>query len=499
MAKFTNLGEAFSDKVTQETIGLIDLSGTTPREFSYADLRRLSAGVARGLVRRGLKPGDAVAALAANRIEFLLAAFGALRAGMIAVPVNHKLPAASIAFILRDCKAKLAFCDDERAALCPADLPKVLLDEAGPNGYAAFCDPGEFTSVEPDAGDAAMVIYTSGSTGAPKGVVFSHLGHLWALDQRSNSSAPQGQRTIVAAPLYHQNGLASVQATLASGGTTVLLPGFTARSFIEAVAAYKVRMITAVPTMIAMVARERDLVTSLDLSGVKLVRVSSAPSTPALMASIREIFPNAAVVNGFGITEGGPVFFGPHPAGLPQPEMSVGYPHPEVQLRLVRDDAVVEDEGMLQIRSPAVMMGYLNKPELTAKVMTGDGYYITSDVFQRDSDGFFYFVRRADDMFVCGGENVFPGEVEAVLLKHPDIDQACVVPIDDEIKGQKPVAFVVLKPGHTASEDAIKRYSLANAPAYQHPRRVWFLPELPLASTNKVDRRLLAERAAASL
>jgi acyl-CoA synthetase (AMP-forming)/AMP-acid ligase II len=215
------------------------------------------------------------------------------------------------------------------------------------------------------------------------------------------------------------------------------------------------------------------------------------------MADIRRIFTNAKVVNGFGTTEAGPIFFGPHPGGLPQPDMSVGYAHPAVELRLVDDGEVRPDKGVLQIRSRAVMMGYLNKPELSAKSMTDDGFYITGDIFERDADGFYFFASRADDMFVCGGENVFPGDVEAMLMRLPAVAEVCVVPVPDAIKGQKPVAFVVPKRGASVTEDEVKAFALANGPAYQHPRRVFIVPELPLASTNKVDRRALTERALA--
>jgi acyl-CoA synthetase (AMP-forming)/AMP-acid ligase II len=137
------------------------------------------------------------------------------------------------------------------------------------------------------------------------------------------------------------------------------------------------------------------------------------------------------------------------------------------------------------------MSGYHRLPDLTRAVMTDDGYYVTGDILRRDADGFHYFVGRADDMFVSGGENIFPSEVERMLERHPAIEQAAVVPVPDEIKGTKPMAFVVLKPGSGATEVEIKAYALENAPAYQHPRRVWFLPELPLAGTNKIDRKAL--------
>jgi acyl-CoA synthetase (AMP-forming)/AMP-acid ligase II len=145
---------------------------------------------------------------------------------------------------------------------------------------------------------------------------------------------------------------------------------------------------------------------------------------------------------------------------------------------------------MLWIRTPAIMAGYLNLPDKTREVLTRDGWYISGDILRRDSDGAYYFVGRADDMFVCGGENIYPGEVEALLERHPDIIQACVVPVPDEIKHEKPFAFVVTRNGQL-SEDAVKQYALAHAPAFQHPRHVVFMPELPLASTGKVDRVVL--------
>jgi long-chain acyl-CoA synthetase len=149
--------------------------------------------------------------------------------------------------------------------------------------------------------------------------------------------------------------------------------------------------------------------------------------------------------------------------------------------------------GVLEMKCPALMLGYHNRPEPSP--ITADGFYVTGDVFRRDADGFHYFIGRTDDMFVSGGENIYPAAVEGMLERHPDIAQAAVVPIEDEIKGQKPVAFVVRKPGHWPRAGDIKRFALANAPAYQHPRFVWFVDELPLASTNKVDREALRRMA----
>src|ERR1700754_284457 len=218
--------------------------------------------------------------------------------------------------------------------------------------------------------------------------------------------------------------------------------------------------------------------------------MGSAQVSASLMEAIHHALPRAAVTNAYGTTEAGPVVFGPHPQGLPQPEMSVGYPHPKVDLRLTEGADRNAVQGMLEMRCPALMNGYHNRPDVKPP-FTEDGFYMTGDVFRRDADGFHYFVGRTDDMFVSGGENIYPADVERMLERHPDIAQAAVVPIDDDIKGQKPVAFVIKKPGRALDGKAVKRFALANAPAYQHPRFVWFVDELRLASTNKLDRAAL--------
>jgi len=490
MPGFTNLGDLIRRDRDLQKVAIIDLGGEhPPREFTYAQLDSMANGVARALTKRGLARGDRVAILSANRTEFLAAYYGIMRAGFVAVPVNFKFPRQTIHFILRDADAKLVFCDETRCPDVPEDLPSVHFGSEGPDGFDHFLDQGTFEAVAPQPREPAMFLYTSGSTGRPKGVVLSHQSHIWVVETRLTPELER-HRYLIAAPLYHMNALALAKLACAAHATIVLLPQFTARAYIEAIGRYHCTWLTAVPPMIAMMLRERDALATADFSDVAFIRMGSAPVSASLMEAIHRTLPKAAVTNAYGTTEAGPVVFGPHPKGLPQPEMSVGYPHPKVSLRLVDGDKRGVDQGVLEMKSPALMNGYHNRPDVKPP-FTDDGFYITGDVFRRDADGFHYFVGRTDDMFVSGGENIYPADVERMLERHPGVAQAAVVPIDDEIKGQKPVAFIVPKAGHAPDEDEIKRFALANAPAYAHPRFVWFVDELPLASTNKVDRALL--------
>ena len=490
-AGFRNLGDLIPRDRDLSKIAIIDLGGEQgPREFSFAQIDAMANGVARALERRGLRRGDRVAILSANRAEYIAAYYGIMRAGFVAVPVNFKFPRETIHFILRDAGAKLVLCDATRAADCPDDIARVIFGAQ----FDAFLNHGPFDAVVPAENEPAMFLYTSGSTGTPKGVVLSHQSHIWVVETRLAPGLDR-HRYLIAAPLYHMNALALAKLACAAHATIVLLPQFTARAYIEAIGRYRCTWLTAVPPMIAMMLREHDLMAATDFSSVAFVRMGSAPVSASLMAALHAALPQAAVTNAYGTTEAGPVVFGPHPRGLPQPELSVGYPHPKVSLRLNDGGNRNADQGVLEMKCPALMLGYHNWADADQPI-TADGYYITGDVFRRDADGFYYFVGRTDDMFVSGGENIYPADVERMLERHPGIAQAAVVPIDDEIKWQKPVAFVIRKPGQTLSEDDVKQYALAHAPAYQHPRFVWFVDDLPLASTNKLDRGALARMAA---
>jgi acyl-CoA synthetase (AMP-forming)/AMP-acid ligase II len=495
----SNLGDLIDRSADLQSVAVIDVSdGANPLHVSYAALAQRIDAIARSLLSRGLARGDTVAILAANSADYLCAYFGIMRAGLIAVPLSFKFPVDTIHYMLADCGARLVFTDAERAALCPDGIPAVCFGDDGPEGFEAALEPGPFDCVHTSHDDIGMILYTSGSTGRPKGVPLTHAGQLWVINNLvGDGSALRRHRFLVAAPLYHMNGLLMSKIVVATHASEVLQPQFRAAPYIDAIERYRCSYLTSVPTMIALAAKETELLAKADLTSVETVMMGSAPLTQALIDKVQEIFPETAIYNAYGTTEAGAGTFGAHPDGLAKPAIALGYPAPGVEARLVTEDGGDAEEGVLHLRTPAQMPGYLNLPERTAQSVSADGWYDTGDIMRRDAHGFYYFVGRADDMFVCGGENIYPGEVEKMLEQHPAIHQACVVPADDAVRGQKPVAFVVGAPGKTITEAEVKDFALANGPPHQHPRNVEFVATLPLAGTNKIDRQALVERAAA--
>jgi len=493
-----NLGCPFPPGMAGDKAVLVDLHDeAAPAEWSVAALEAEFDAVARGLLRRGLQQGDRVGILSLNRVAFLATFFGAMRAGLVAVPISFKLPRAALDHVMADAALRLVFHDRERAALVPQGVPGIGFDDDGPEGYAAFRDPGPFAAVRPSPREAAMMLYTSGSTGKPKGVVLAHESQRWPIDRALAAQGDlSGHTYIVAAPLFHMNATFNAKMAFAAGARLVLLPAFDARRYARAIERYRVTTLTSVPTMLALVAREGALLGALDLRSVARVQMGSAPLTQALIEKVRAVFPAAAITNSYGTTEAGPSPFGAHPGDVPRPPLSLGYPYAgsECELR----EGPSRDEGVLYLRSPMLMEGYHNLPGKTAEVMR-DGWYRSGDIMRRDANGFYYFLGRADDMFVVGGENVWPGEVERLLETMPGVHQAAVVPVADEIKGTLPFAFLVARDGASIDETAVKTFSIAQGPAYAHPRFVEFIAAIPLAATNKPDRRLLIEMAEATV
>ncbi len=477
-----------------------------PEVVTYAAFEDRVARVAGGFAARGIGPGDRVAILADNSVDYATVYFAAPRIGAVIVPLNAKLPVEGLTFVTGDAAVRLIVHDEANAARLPAGYDTIAIGSDAWRDLLA-AEPAPIATVAPD--DVAVQMYTSGSTGRPKGVLLSHGSQRFTIEQYTAGGffMDVEERIVVSAPMYHKNAMVQTKVNLALGGQIVLLARFAAREYLQAVATHRATSLTGVPTMFALMTAETALLDELDLSSVRRMMIGSAPMTEAFFDQVQQRFPQAGITNGYGTTEAIAVF-GPHPDGAPRPKIALGHPLPTVEVRLVdaADGTVTYDStdpapppahaaGELWIRSPGVMNGYHNLAEVTAARLT-EGWYHTGDVMERDAAGWFFFVGRVDDMFVCGGENVYPGEVEQLLERHSAIHQAAVVAVADELKGALPVAFVVVSPGQSLTEEEIRRWAIEHGPAYQHPRAVWFLDEIPLAGTAKIDKTALTAEAA---
>jgi long-chain acyl-CoA synthetase len=509
--RLRNLGFFFDATVRRlpDKVAIIDLFGGRERCSTYRQLDERMNRVAGMLARLGVRPGERIAMLVGNRTEFVELFFGAMRAGAIPLPLNTRLAGDTLAHIIEDAACVLAVVDptSNRDALAIAQrLPlrhRLLLDHdqihQEQDGFLAFeaemAKPAAPVEPPPIADDAqAFQPYTSGSTGRPKGAIMTHHGMLWyvAYNQRYWPSA-EDDRGLVALPLFHKNALrGTVKPMLYAGGSFVLMPAYEPRAYLEALARYKCTYSRGVAAVFTMFLQHRDYLQTLDLGALRGMTIGSAVVTPELLDTVERALPHIKVSESYGLTEGGSPLRAPID-GRPVPRGSPGVPAPEIELRLIDaqgNEANDAEEGELLIRCPYVCLGYYNEPEITRAKLT-DGWLHTGDIFCKDKDGFFYFRSRVDDMFSCGGENVYPKEVENLLFAHPDVVNAVVVPVPHAVKGFVPAAMVIARAGSTVTADDLKAFCLDKGPAYSHPRFVEMVGALPLNGAGKIDRAVV--------
>ena len=502
-----NLGYFNREAATRhgDRVAVIDLSRSPAAEVTHAALDGRMERVAAALTARGLAPGDKLLLAMDNRFEFIEAFFGAMRAGIVPIPLNIKLGAETIAFIIEDAACRAAVISPGchpmiEAIVEQAGLAPLIATDPAPPGWLDYetvlagADPGGLTPPVIAPRRLAFLPYTSGSTGRPKGVRLAHDGMVWAIESSQRHwPADPADRALIAGPLYHKNAMrVSIKPKLHVGASVVILPRFAPRPFLEALARYRCTESGGVPAMYRMMLAEEDLLGTLDFSALRVLEMGSAVVGAELIGAIETAF-SVPVIEAYGLTEGG----GPlreTTDGSPAPRGSCGLVAPEVEVKMIGVDGGESDrEGELWVRSPAVLLGYNNRPDLDAERLA-DGWLKTNDLVRRDEDGFFYFQGRTDDQFSCGGENINPKEVELLLVQHPGVIDAVVAPVPHPIKGLAPAALVTARRGHSPDEAALKAYTLAHGPAYAHPRRVFVVDALPVGGTGKIDRRAVKER-----
>jgi long-chain acyl-CoA synthetase len=474
--------------------------------LTYRQLDERASRMANLLDGLGVRPGDRVALMFGNDWRFLEAFFGPMRLGAVSVPLNIRMGDDALAYVVEDAEARVLVAGHDQAERARAlagrlrGLSRLVVD--GPGGdyeerlqaAASRFDPRR---VDPES--VCMQPYTSGSTGKPKGVLLAHRGQIWNADViRKMACLDHTERALVAVPLYHKNAMiGAVKPFLLCGGSLVILPGFDPVAVIRAIDRHRCTYLTGVPAMYKLMLAETAALAAADVRSVRYALCGSAEVPEELLVEFRRVF-GAPIAESYGLTEGGPV-----PCANPRYGMkkrgSCGVDVAQAENRIVRADGTdcdVDEVGELVCRNPGLAKGYWKLPEVTARKLR-DGWLYTGDLMRRDGDGYYYFVGRVDDMINVAGENVYPKEVEDVLLRHPDLVDACVVPAPHATKGWVPVAYVVARdPATPPAEDAVKKFFLERGAPYAHPRRVTFLDRLPLGGTGKLDRSALRQRAA---
>lgn len=497
--KTINLG-IFFDEATRnysDNIAIIDLTEAEPRSYTYSQLETEVSRAAQALAAAGLRRRDRCVIALPNGAEFLAAFLGALRLGVIPVPINYRLGAETMQSIVRDADCSAIVGSHTDAATCcriADDLGMEIRlatdgEKLGWTDYRALVarQPGVRIVESMAFDDVAFQPYTSGSTGIPKGIALTHGGMIWGIEHSQTywPLAPE-DRVIVAAPMFHKNAMrGSVKPSLRAGASLVILRNFDPRRYLQAMADYKVTSCSGVPTMFAEMLRHNDLVDTLDFSALKRISMGSAIVPPQLIERLNDAF-KVTVRESFGLTEGGGAIRQPIDGRVP-PRGSVGLVAPELEVKLVGPNGEEADQGECWIRSPYVLREYVNLPEFTRDRIR-DGWLRTGDILRRDADGFYYYVTRMDDMFVCGGENIYPKEVENLALKHPDVANVAVVPLTHATKGFAPAAMIVLKAGKTASVESLQNFFAENGPAFAIPRAIRLVDSIPLNGAGKVDR-----------
>ncbi len=410
-------------------------TGGGPR-LTYRELWDRSARVAGGLRADGVRRGDRVALRLGNGVDWALAFFGATLAGAVVVPVNTRLTEAEVNYVVSDSGAAYV----------------VAPGEPLPDG-----DPLAVDDPAPD--DPAAIFYTSGTTGFPKGALTTHANFLSNCEScrrvLGHSDADEPPRTLISVPLFHVTGCNS-QLLFAAylAGTSVIMPQFDVGTFLQAIEAERIDVLTTVPA-IYWLAISQPRFAQTDVSAVRALSYGGAPIAPELVGRIMKAFPAARVGNGFGLTETSSVTtYLPHEFAAAHAD-SVGFPVPVCDLRI--DTPGADDVGELLVRGPNVVAGYWNKPDATAATFA-EGWLHTGDLARIDAEGLVYIVDRAKDMINRGGENVYCVEVENALAGAPGVYEAAVASVPDEVMGEKVGAVLVPVPGAAIDVQAVLAY-----------------------------------------
>jgi len=490
--------------------------------LTFAELNARSCRVANALVAMGIQPGDKVALSCPNVPYFPVVYYGILKAGAVVVPLNVLLKSREIAYHLQDSDAKAYFCFEGTSELpmgqmghegfvaTPTCQQFVLMtaDPAASSPISGVTTLGQlltkhaptFDTVQRSADDTAVILYTSGTTGQAKGAELTHSNMLMnAISSRDlhGIGGTDIPTTLIALPLFHSFGqTCQLNATLYHGGRTVLVARFDPKTVLEAMVAERVTNFSGVPTMYwAMLnfVKQAGFDTAKVAANLKLCSSGGSAMPVEVLKRFEEVF-GVPIIEGYGLSETSPVASF-NQLGLPRKVGSVGLPIQGVDIRIVDDhdhDVPRGELGEIVIRGHNIMKGYYKKPDATAQALRC-GWFHSGDLGRFDEDGYIFIMDRKKDMIIRGGFNVYPREIEEVMMTHPAVSLVAVVGTPSQEHGEEVKAFVVRKKDASLTETELMTWCKSNMASYKYPRTIEFRDALPMTATGKVLKRELRD------
>ena len=488
----------------------------TGRRYRYAELHERATRVARHLSDHfGIEPSDRVACLSTNRIEYLDLYFACGKIGAILTPLNHRLSTSEVIKLLGDCDPKLVVFESRFAHVVDAarptrTSPEVWAIDAAGDESSQACMVSVLSTRDSSStalsvfsaseDDVAMILYTSGTTRRAKGAMITYRQIHWnALNTIIGLGLTDGDVAFLNMPLHHTGGWHVLFTPLMLlGGRVVLQPRFDAEQCNRLVGREGITILFGVPTTLRMMAEATNFAEA-DFSKVRFA-IFGGESCPLPLIETYAAR-GVAMRQGYGLTEAGPNCFSLPADDAIRKQGSIGFPNFFVGVRLCGEDGSVVspgEVGELQIRGSNVFAGYWNNPQATEQVFDGD-WLATGDLMTRDEEEYYYVVGRKKEMYVSGGENVYPAQVERVLQQHPAVVLAAVIGMPDPKWGECGWAFLQLNEGATASEAELQAWCERHLARFQCPTRFFIVYELPLSATGKCDKLALAKQSAPSL
>ncbi len=454
-------------------------------DFTYKALNELAQDIAFNLHKNfGLVKGDRIAILSAFNAEFIALFSAAQKAGYILVPINTHLTAHEVAYQIENSQAKLIIFEDAFAGkLKDLKPPKINWNEISGSSKETYSN-----SISED--DPIFILYTSGTTGRPKGCIYTHKMLFWnSINTELRLDITSNDITLNCMPSFHTGGWnVLITPFLHHGGTIWLLNEFEPHLVLECLEKSKSTLFMAVPTMLKIMS-DSNAFAEADLTAIRYFIVGGE----ALPIPEIETWDKKGILirQGFGLTEVGPNVTSLHQSDTTRKRGSIGFFNFYITGKVVNEagqECKPEEVGELLISGPNVSPGYWNNPEETTKAFADD-YFKTGDLVKRDSEGYIYVVGRKKEMYISGGENVYPREVEKVLQTNPAISEAVVVGVPHEKWGETGAAFVIKKPGSEITEEEVLNYCKEYLAKFKLPKHIVFLNEFPKNATGKIDKK----------